>query len=735
MSAYEPQPKGVATAAAEPTHTGGLSRIAAPAAGAALVLAGLLICEVRAGELLSFTGFQLAFTLLPGLLLYLLLADRPRPALDALGLVVALGMAIQIACYLLAAAIGERWLFEVFPAILLAVSAPWLYGRRRSLAALWSRPCPPTRRSVLAALSLLAGGVAVMWLGLFAASPLPRSAASVSYYPDLVFNISLAAEILHHWPLMNPSVSGVGLHYHVFVDVQAAAAAQVTHVALANILLRLQPALLVSAIGLQLFSLGRRLGAGASAGFLAAAIGLFAGELNFSRGDLAGGGLSVFGFLMSPSYQLGAVFFLALVALLLDGLDASSRRSPTGRSRARHALMLALLSFGAVGAKSSVVPVLLGGLLLFALGGLAARRASDATGSRQGLRLGGPTSLAIAVLLGAGAGGYALLYRGGGEAVRVKPLDFLSYSHFASVYHRAGDSLLYALPAAIAAVLVLALLLAPLLGVLFLRERWLPRAAAGTPERLLLCLLLASLAPFVLLAVPGDSQVYFLVYGFLAAAPVSAAGLTKAARSLSRRAPQVAGWRRPALASALALVCLALASGLYEPSAQTLQRLLHTQPSFQVSGADSHRGITRELLRGLIWVRDHTPQSAVLVVNNHGLGGDGGSRYVYYSAFAERRVLLESWQYTPQGAEYQAEGRSASPFPKLLALSEAAVDGSPVAIARLHRRYGVDYLLIDRAHGPSSPKLASVARVAYANPAVAVFEVGRANGLTGPSSS
>jgi hypothetical protein len=716
MSAYEPQPKGAATAAPEFTHTGGLSRLAAPAAGAVLVLAGLLICEARPGELLAFTGFQLAFTLLPGLLLYLLLADRRRPALDTLGLVVALGMAIQIACYLLAAAIGERWLFEAFPAILLAASAPPLYGRRRSLPALCSPPCPPTRRSALAALSLLAGGVAAMWLGLFAASPLPRSAASVSYYPDLVFNISLAAEILHRWPLMNPSVSGVGLHYHIFVDVQAAAAAQVTHVALASVLLRLQPALLVGAIGLQLFSLGRRLGAGACAGFLAAAIGLFAGELNFSRGDLAGGGLSVFGFLMSPSYQLGAVFFLALVVLLLDGLD-----SPPRHSRARQASMLALLSFGAIGAKSSVVPVLLGGLVLFALGRLLARRA---TAERQDPDRGRSTSTAIAVLLGAGVGGYALLYRGGGEAVRVKALDFLSYSGLAPVYRHASDSLAYALPAAVAAVLVLALLLLALIGVLFVRERWLPRSAAGRPERLLLCLLLASLAPFVLLAVPGDSQVYFLVYGFLAAAPVSAAGLVKAARSLSRRAPQAAGWRRPALAISLALVCLTLASGLYEPSSPTLGRLLHAQPSFQASGASAHRGITRELLRGLIWVRDHTPQSAVLAVNNHGLGSNGGSRYVYYSAFAERRVLLESWQYTPQGAEYVAANRNASPFPRLLALNEAAVDGSPVALMLLHERYGVDYVVIDRSHGSSPPKLASVARAVYANPAIAVFEVG-----------
>ena len=46
----------------------------------------------------------------------------------------------------------------------------------------------------------------------------------VSYYADVVWNIAMAAEALHHWPLDVPSLAGVPLRYHYFADIDAAAA-------------------------------------------------------------------------------------------------------------------------------------------------------------------------------------------------------------------------------------------------------------------------------------------------------------------------------------------------------------------------------------------------------------------------------------------------------------------------------------------------------------------------------
>jgi hypothetical protein len=725
---------------------------------AAVVSVVLLISGVTAIELLLFVCFQIAFAVVPGLLSYLLLVGRPQRLADCLTLAIPLGLAIQIGCFVLSAAVGERWLFSIYPAVFIAATlAPIRWT---------GPPRAVTRKSALAVFLITVGAVFVVYLALFATSPLPRDIHSASYYPDLIFNVSLAAELLHHWPFMSPSVSGVALHYHIFVNIAVAAAAQVTRLDLSTIVMRLEPAFLVGLIALQLFVLGRKLGGSLAAGLTALALGLFAGEVNFSRIDLAGGGIPVLSFLFSPSYQLGAVFFLAVCIVLADHLAPGARGS-----RVRHALVLGILSFGAVGAKSSVLPILAAGLALFILGQAPLRDIGLKT-------FRAPHTLSLAVVAAIGVAGYVLIYRGGGEGVTFKPLNFLSYTGLASIYHRAGHSLVYALLSTVAGIVVLCGLLLSLVGVLFVRERWLPLRAASSAERLLLCMFVVSLPPFVLIAVPGDSQVYFLVYGFLAASVVSAVGITSVigalrleaadfirpgllcaagvlavviglwrssttvgllpayaflacivvltAWLLRRRVPGITLYaRRETLTlGAVVLACLTLASELSEQTAPTIDHWLRGERAFEPSGVSSHRGITTGLLRGLQWLRHHTQPSAVIAVNNHDLGGNGGSRYVYYSAFGERQVFLESWQYTPQGARYVSLGRTASPFPHLLEINDAAVlHASPAAISLLHDRYGVRYILIDRLHGPAFPDLARVARPVYSNPDVSLFRI------------
>ncbi len=734
----------------------------------AIVCSALLLSGVRLTELLLFAGFQIAFAIVPGLLAYILLVGRPRVTADSLALIVPFGLAIQIGCFVLSAAVGERWLFSIYPAVFVVLAAPLLYLRRQTLAPARSTGLPRaiTLKSALAMLALTVGAVLVVYMALFATSPLPRNIHSASYYPDLIFNVSLAAELLHHWPFLSPSVSGVALHYHIFVNISVAAAAQVTRLDLSTIVMRLEPTFLVGVIAVQLFTLGRKLGGSLAAGFTAVALGLFAGEVNFSPVNLAGGGIPVLGFLFSPSYQLGAVFFLAILISLVTYLTPEA-----SGSRICLALALALLSFGAIGAKSSVVPILVAGLALFILGQVPLRGA--------GLKTLKATYISsLGVISAIGLAGYVLIYSGGGEGIMLRPLNFLSYTGLASIYNQAGHSLLHALLATVAGVVVLCLLLLSLVGVFFVKERWLPLRAAASPERLLLCMLAVSLPPFLLLAVPGDSQVYFVVYGFLAASIVSAVGITLAVSALHL---EVLDFVQPALLCAagllavaiglwasgstvgllpayaflacivaltvwllhkrvtgislsarhqilvlgtLILTCLALASELTEQAAPALDDWLHGESAFKPSGVNSHRGITTGLLRGLQWLRHNTPSSAVIAVNNHSLGGNGGSRYVYYSAFAERSVFLESWQYTPLGAQYVALKKTSSPFPRLLAINDAAVlDASPTAISLLKGRYGVRYILVDRIHGPSSPGLARVARLVYSNPAVAVFKI------------
>lgn len=734
-----------------------------------IAFVALLISGVTVGELLLFVCFEVAFALVPGLILSFALLGKPRPLADTLAVAWPLGLAIEIGCFMLTAAVGERWLFALYPVAFVVAAAPLLW--RRGVGALPTWPAsllrPVEREAAIAVLSVTLVATFVVFLGLFAPSPLPRDVSSASYYPDLIFNVSLAAELLHHWPFMDPSVSGQSLHYHIFANVDMAAIAQVTRLDLATIAMRLQPTVLVGLIGVQLFALGRKVGGSRAAGLVALTLGLFAGELNFSWHTLGGGGPAVLGGLYSPSYQLGAVFFLAVLILLVDHLAPAGRRS-----RILYWATLCILALGAVGAKSSVVPILICGFALFALMRAVVSRRSMVKATIVDDICG------LAVIIFAGAVGYVSLYRGGGQGVTFKPLDFVSYSGLASVYRRASHSLLYSLASVGAGVVVLCMVFLSLAGVFFVRNRWWPRESGSSPERLLLCMFAASLPPFVLIGIPGDSEAYFVVYGFLAASVVSAVGIDAAARVLQLKAvellrPGLVGaggvlvvivglwvdrsgvalvpayvllgcvvvlttWMLRTRAAAVAarpresvlalgvivLICLTVVSETFEVTAPSIDRWLRGGPAYAASGTDAHRGITADLWRGLVWLRDHTRPSDVIAVNNHYLGSGEKSRYFYYSAFSERRVLLESWDYTPPGYQHLAIGDSETPFRGLLALNNAAVlDASPAAISVLHDRYGVRYIVIDRLHGPLSPGLSRVGHVVFANPDVTIFSI------------
>jgi hypothetical protein len=145
-----------------------------------------------------------------------------------------------------------------------------------------------------------------------------------------------------------------------------------------------------------------------------------------------------------------------------------------------------------------------------------------------------------------------------------------------------------------------------------------------------------------------------------------------------------------------------------------------------VEDSREDQGMSAALYSGLTWVRRHTASCDVLAVNNHYLLAPGSdSRYFYYSAFAERRVFLESWAYP---ARWPGEPQ---PFPARLALNELAVSrGDPVALRRLQRD-GVSYVLIDKTHGRGAPEPRDVSRLVFADKALDVYELVASDGVLG----
>jgi hypothetical protein len=163
---------------------------------------------------------------------------------------------------------------------------------------------------------------------------------------------------------------------------------------------------------------------------------------------------------------------------------------------------------------------------------------------------------------------------------------------------------------------------------------------------------------------------------------------------------------------------LVLALGLVKPIAGTFPEVWKTVLTRRaVQDSSEDQGMSAALFTGLLWVRDHTSSCAILAVNNHSLKARiVDSRYFYYSAFAERRVYLESW-------EYPAHWNKAQPYPARMAINTKAISqGDPSALRDL-ARMGVDYVLVDRTHGGGAREPADVSTLVFANSALDVYRL------------
>jgi hypothetical protein len=224
-------------------------------------------------------------------------------------------------------------------------------------------------------------------------------------------------------------------------------------------------------------------------------------------------------------------------------------------------------------------------------------------------------------------------------------------------------------------------------------------------------LAIAAVTPALALKGHAADAWYVLAYGGVAG------GIALTTLRL-RRHYEAAIPSRPA--SVLACVIpLLIVMGLVKPTALTLEGLWRTVTRQRIASPNSasEYGLTAQLYRGLIWVRDHTNRCDVLAVNNHySEPDDMAPDYLYYSAFTERRVFLESWHYAPPVK------LGANPFPGRLALSNQAASGNPAALRELARD-GVSYILIDKLHGSGSAGPPSTSRLVFSNSALDVYRL------------
>lgn len=659
---------------------------AAAASVGALAVATFLGFGVGLEDIVRFVGFEFAFVLAPGIAVLRSLLPWARGPLAIVGFGWALGHALELLASAATAAVGARSLIWLYPPLVVAFAVGFRTNRPQSPLRLGSGPWP-----VAGAAAALVGYLAV---AAFAPTPFPWDVRAVWFLPDLPFHLSLAAEAAHHWPLEDPSASGEPLPYHVWANLHVATASRLAGVDLPLVALRLAPLGLALSLVLALAAAGRLLVGKALAGVLVVALVLFVGEVDVSLDEPTTFlGLVARGLWLSPSYLLGLVFFVPTVAVLAL-LTSSEVRGPGVW------VVLSLLAVGCAGAKATITPVLVGGLIGLVAWTLIRERRLDT------LALG-----AGAVVVGAWAAFYAATYRSGSSyGLDLQLLGaFRAMPALADLRDFAGTPAVWL----VAPVLGVAGLYGPaLVGLPFVR--WTDERGARR-RAFLVAVLGAGLVPLFITHHGGSSELYFANYGFVAGCLLSAEGLLElGGRSWRLLAP---------VAAVLMLGALDLPLDHARPVAN---RLLHGDPLYAASTA----GLTNDLYRGLAWLRDETPEDAVIAVSNQ-YEYDVTSRYpsyYWYSAFGERRVFLEGWAFSARSNALgfgEVLAGNAVPYPERLRLNEAVFErGDARALGILVRDHGVRYLLVDEVHGGGAPAAQRFGSVVFANRDVTVRAVG-----------
>jgi hypothetical protein len=721
--------------------------------------------DVPIDEAASYALYELLVVVAPGVAVIAALCPRPRGWPWRLAVGWGLGLALEVAMFV-ATAMLDVPSAHAPACVAVGGLAALAWGLRRRRAPSSLRPHVDAGWSRWAAAAAATVLLFVTTVG-FVGNPLPGK-ATVTYDADITFALSMAAEAKHHWPVTDPKIVGEQLPYHTFVYFHLAGASRATGIDLSTIYLRLYLGPLVFLACLQLAELARRLGRAPSAGGVAIGLAFLIGEL-----DLVPGRQGVFlnfiffDLFVSPTFVLGVVLLGALILLLFDSLERPAREHG-----GRLAALLALAA-GCAGAKGAILPILglgLGGFLL-------ASRVRSGTWRRDGLvGLGGIFAIWLAFQI--------WWYEGERVGATMDPLRTLELMPVTAEHADAfdwlpaGEQLYLALTAPVVAVGICGALLVGVALALRSRRRLDDR------RLLLLCLLAATVVPFLIVFHPGYSQMFFIYYGLLAACPLAAHGLVAGYRRWRQARPDDRPWMLlfivalgvalavqalvpvPApltswetarwyllLAAVLALLTLfwrlnalglgptwlvAMVAGLLTTAAvdrpldeftPIVQRLNRDRPP-QYQGLAP---LTPELAQGLDWLRAHTTPDTVVASNAQYLDrARERPLLIRVTAFAERRVFLEGWGHTIR-AQSLATGDFERPpeerrpaYPDRLALNRRAfVLASPSAFAELRSAYGVRVLWVDKVNGPWTPALARRAMLVYDNQDCSVYALVR----------
>ncbi|SDZ40294.1 hypothetical protein SAMN05444365_11362 [Micromonospora pattaloongensis] len=727
-------------------------------AGLSYVAAVLLAADTAPLDLLRYAGYVAFALLLPGTLVYRALRRRPHTLVEDLAMGAAVGLVLELPAWALFSVLDLRGWLWLWPLAVVGVFAVVPRLRRHWVVRGYT-PAP------LGWSWSVAGVVAFFttYLGytFLERNPILPTSHDTRQYLDLAYQLSLAGEAKHQFPIHVPQVAAEPLHYHWFGYAHMAATSLIGHIDLPVVALRLAvPALCAAAIVLTAV-LGWRVSGRPYVGAIAAALFFVIGETNFTHPvTMPFGTQASFVIWHGMSMIYSWVLLIALVAALADVVDRRPER-PVPSIGPGAFVLAALLMFASSGAKASSVPVVAVALAITAVALLIAQR-----------RI--PWAVVVAGVLAGAAQLFAtaVLYHFKTYGVQLGP--FWSFERFWA-QPPAGWARPVLVVAVVAAFVINMQLRAAGAVALLTARRW----RLEPVQWFLLAGAVAGPGLYLLLEQSSDGNQYFTRAGFTFTVVVSAWGYALAVERarLGRRGRWLLGGFAAALGGLLVLTQLRHApAATYENSLAPLLPLLRWALLLGVAGlvgaliwavarpalpalrgrgpvvvltallvvgapglvmdmyksAQSPNGgayatvpLPASRVEAARWTREHSAPSDVVATNVHCLavyeGGWCDPRSFWLSAYAERRVLVEGWAFAPRVAAL-----GLVPFwdQELLGRNDAAFTAPTEAgLRELRERHGVRWLVVDRSVGVESPELPRLARLGFDNGRMAVYEL------------
>lgn len=322
----------------------------------AATLVGLLTIDVPLGAIARYAAYFAVCVVLPGVLLMRALWRSTGNWPEDVGLGAAVGCAFQLAGWALFTWLGWEQALVVWPLLVLAAFAA-LPPLRRHWRIAEPAPLPPAWSWVLSGcLALLALAVT---RGIMANNPAPPD--SISYYPDMLYHLSMVSELVRSVPPQLPQVAGESLDYHWFPNADMAGAVDITRLEASLVLFRLWLLPVSFAVVLTAAALARQVSKVWWTGALVGVI-IVVPQLGFLLPGWSAVDLTAPLSLLSPSQTFATLAATAAAYFFIAALYRGGERMQRGA----WVLGLALATVGG-GSKPTVLPLLLGGVGLSAL--------------------------------------------------------------------------------------------------------------------------------------------------------------------------------------------------------------------------------------------------------------------------------------------------------------------------------------------------------------------------------